>query len=48
MDINHKVLYDGYKQSVEGIKGIKEKNAKLADRIENQEIQLKVLKSAKD
>jgi hypothetical protein len=47
MDINHKALYDGYKQSIEGITEIKEKLDKLTERVENQEIQLKVLKSVK-
>jgi len=47
MDINHKALYDGYKQSIEGITEVKEKLDKLTERVENQEIQLKVLKSVK-
>lgn len=47
MDINHKALYDGYKQSIEGITEVKDKLDKLTDRVENQEIQLKVLKSVK-
>jgi hypothetical protein len=47
MDINHKALYDGYKQSIEGITEAKDKLNKLTDRVENQEIQLKILKSVK-
>jgi uncharacterized phage infection (PIP) family protein YhgE len=47
MDINHKALYDGYKQSIEGIQEIKYELNKLTDRVENQEIQLQVIKTAK-
>ena len=47
MDIHHKALYDGYKQSIEGITDIKEKLEKLTDRVENQEIKLQVLRSVK-
>lgn len=47
MDNNHKTLYDGYKQSIEGITDIRQKLDKLTDRVENQEIKLQVLKTAK-
>lgn len=47
MDIHHKALYDGYKQSIEGITDIKEKLENLTDRVENQEIKLQVLRSVK-
>lgn len=47
MDTNHKALYDGYKQSIEGINEIRQRLDKLTDRVENQEIKLQVLKSAK-
>ncbi len=47
MDENHKALYDGYKQSIEGINETKEKLEKLTDKVDNQEIKLQVLKSAK-
>lgn len=47
MDENHKTLYDGYKQSIEGITEIREKLNKLTDRVDNQEIKLQVLKSTK-
>lgn len=47
MDINHKALYDGYKQSIEGITEVNEKLDKLTDRVENQEIKLQILKSVK-
>lgn len=40
-------LFDGYKQSIEGIKEINEKLDKLTDRVEKQEIKLQVLKSIK-
>jgi len=42
-----KILYDGYKQSIEGINDIKERLDKLSDKVENQEIKLQVLKTAK-
>lgn len=41
------VLFDGYKQSMEGIETINHKLDKLTDRVENQEIKLQVLKSVK-
>jgi uncharacterized protein YaaR (DUF327 family) len=41
------VLFDGYKQSMEGIQEINHKLDKLTDRVENQEIKLQVLKSVK-
>ena len=47
MDINHKTLYDGFKQSIEGITEINDKLEKLTDRVENQEIKLQVLRSVK-
>jgi len=47
MDTNHKALYDGYKQSIEGITELRVKLDKLTDRVENQEIKLQVLRSAK-
>lgn len=47
MDENHKALYDGYKQSIEGITEIRQKLNKLTDRVDNQEIKLQVLKSTK-
>lgn len=47
MDINFKALYDGYQQSIEGINNLREKIDKLADRVENQEIKLQVLRSVK-
>lgn len=47
MDINFKALYDGYQQSIEGIKDLGDKLDKLTDRVENQEIKLQVLKSVK-
>ena len=47
MDENHKALYDGYKQSIEGINETKEKLEKLTDKVDNQEIKLQVLKSVK-
>ncbi len=47
MDSNHKALYDGYKQSIEGLTEVKYKLDKLTDRVENQEIKLQVLKSVR-
>lgn len=47
MEENHKALYDGYRQSIEGINETREKLEKLTDKVENQEIKLQVLKSAK-
>lgn len=47
MDINFKALYDGYQQSIEGIKDLGDKLDKLADRVDNQEIKLQVFKSVK-
>lgn len=47
MDINHKALYDGYRQSIEGIEEIKDEMKKLTDRVENQEIQLQVIKKVR-
>lgn len=43
MDTNHKALYDGYKQSIEGITEVNEKLDRLTDRVENQEIKLQIL-----
>ena len=40
-------LFDGYKQNAEAINKINQKIDKLTDRVENQEIKLQVLKSAK-
>ena len=42
-----KCLYDGYKQCIEGISTVNKKLDKLTDKVENQEIKLQVLKSAK-
>ncbi|ABR46404.1 conserved hypothetical protein [Alkaliphilus metalliredigens QYMF] len=47
MDENHKALYDGYKQSIEGINAINERVDRLADKVDNQELKLQVVKSAK-
>ncbi|SES81237.1 hypothetical protein SAMN05660297_00560 [Natronincola peptidivorans] len=47
MDANHKALYDGYIQNAEDITEIKAKLDQLTDRVENQEIRLQILKSAK-
>lgn len=47
MDTNHKALYDGYKQSIEGIMELSKKLEKLTDKVENQEIKLQVLRSVK-
>jgi len=47
MDSNHKALYDGYKQTIEGITELRVKLDKLTDRVENQEIRLQVLRSVK-
>ncbi len=44
MDINHKALYDGHKQSIEGITEIKYKLDELTKRVETQEIKLQALK----
>ncbi|SCX77911.1 hypothetical protein [Alkaliphilus peptidifermentans] len=40
-------LYDRYKQCVEGISGINYKLDKLTEKVDNQEIRLQVLKTAK-
>ncbi len=40
-------LYDGYKQCVEGISDINYKLDKLTEKVDNQEIRLQVLKTAK-
>lgn len=47
MDINHKALYDGYKQSIEGLNDLREKLDTLTHKVDNQEIKLQVLKSVK-
>lgn len=44
MDISHKALYDGYKQSIEAITEIKHKLDELTKRVETQEIKLQALK----
>lgn len=47
MDINHKALYDGYKQSIEELNDLREKLDTLTHKVDNQEIKLQVLKSIK-
>lgn len=47
MDENHTALYDGYKQSIEGINELREKVDKLTDQVEHQEIKLQVIKGSK-
>ncbi|KAB3531868.1 hypothetical protein [Alkaliphilus serpentinus] len=47
MDENHRALYDGYKQSIEGIHGINIRLDKLTDRVDNQEASIRLLKSIK-
>ncbi|MTI66431.1 MAG: hypothetical protein FH753_07500 [Firmicutes bacterium] len=47
IDENHKALYDGYKQNIKGLDEINKRLDKLSDKVDNQEIKLQVLKSAK-
>lgn len=47
MDDNLKALYDGYKQSVEGINELKEEFQNLSDKVEHQEIKLQVMKGTR-
>lgn len=47
IDENHKALYDGYKQSIEGINELRSKVDKLTDQVEHQEIRLQVIKGSK-
>ena len=47
MDENHKALYDGYKQNSEAITEIKEDIKELKSRVENQEIELRVIRGGK-
>ncbi|KAB3529718.1 hypothetical protein, partial [Alkaliphilus serpentinus] len=47
MDENHKALYDGYKQSIEGIHQINNRLDILTDRVDNQEASIRLLKSIK-
>ncbi|KAB3531170.1 hypothetical protein F8154_13155 [Alkaliphilus pronyensis] len=41
------IVYDGYKQCVEGISNINYKIDRLTEKVDNQEIRLQVLKTAK-
>ncbi len=47
MDENHKALYDGYKQNSEAITEIREDIKELKSRVENQEIELRVIRGGK-
>ena len=47
MDENHKALYDGYKQNSEAITEIREDIKELKSKVENQEIQLRVIRGGK-
>lgn len=47
MDDNHKALYDGYKQSIEGINELRTDVKDLKAKVENQEIKLKVIQGGK-
>ncbi|MDF2548256.1 MAG: hypothetical protein K0R93_3154 [Anaerosolibacter sp.] len=47
MDESHKALYDGYKQSIEGIHELRNQVDKLIDQVEHQEIKLQVIKGSK-
>ncbi len=47
MDENFRALHDGYVQCMEGITEVGNKVDKLMDKVENQEIELQVLKSVK-
>ncbi len=47
MDENHKALYDGYKQNSEAITEIREDIKELKSRVENQEIELRVIRNVK-
>ncbi|WP_432408880.1 hypothetical protein [Wukongibacter sp. M2B1] len=47
MDENHKALYDGYIQNSEAITEIREDIRELKSRVENQEIELRVIRGGK-
>ena len=47
MDENHKALYDGYKQNSEAITEIREDIKELKSKVENQEIELRVIRGGK-
>ena len=47
MDENHKALYDGYKQNSEAITEIRKDIKELKSRVENQEIELRVIRGGK-
>jgi gas vesicle protein len=47
MDENHKVLYDGYTQCIEGITEVKTRLDLVEKKVDSQEIRLQVIKGAK-
>ena len=47
MDNNHKALYDGYKQSIEGINELRDEVKNLSNKVEHQEIKLQVIQGSR-
>jgi len=47
MDENHKALYDGYKQCMEGINELRKEVKEIDKKVETQEIELRVIKGGK-
>jgi uncharacterized protein YaaR (DUF327 family) len=47
MEDHIKTLYDGYKQSMEGITRLEGKIDQLTEKVEKQEVEVRILKTAK-
>lgn len=47
MDTNFKALYDGYQQSIEGITDLRGKVDSILEKLEDHDINIKLLKTAK-
>ncbi|MEM5816608.1 MAG: hypothetical protein AAGU16_01920 [Desulfitobacterium hafniense] len=47
MDINFKALYDGYTLTYEKLSALEDKVDKLSIKVENQNVEIKVIKAAK-
>ncbi|QQY79234.1 hypothetical protein EDD65_10630 [Keratinibaculum paraultunense] len=47
MDVNHKALYDGYKLTYEKLITLEEKVDKIENKVEKQDVEIRVIKGAK-
>ncbi len=47
MDVNHKALYDGYKQTYEKLTVLEKKVDEIDNKVEKQDVEIRVIKGIK-